>query len=94
MRRETSLTSVHFAPNFWCLAMHVGTLSTMLQRMVHQHQRQHGFGDRRRPDANARIVSTMGFDHYRLAHQINRTTRQTDARSWFHCEMHQDVLSG
>ena len=41
---------------------HVAILRTMPQRMIDQHEREQRFSDRRRPDANARIMAAEGFD--------------------------------
>ena len=43
----------------------VGVLRAMPQRVIHQHQREHRFGDRRRADADARIVAAVRVDDHR-----------------------------
>jgi hypothetical protein len=42
------------------LAYHIATLRAMAQGMIHQDQRQHGFGNRRRTDANTGVVTPFG----------------------------------
>ena len=42
-------------------ALDVGALGAVAQRVVHQHQRQHRFGDGRGADADAGVVAAVGF---------------------------------
>ena len=46
---------------------HVGVLRAVAQRVVHQHDREHRFGDRRRADADARVVPAVRVDDDRTA---------------------------
>jgi hypothetical protein len=42
---------------------HVAALGAVAQRLVHQHQRQHGLGNGRGADAHAGVVAAGG-DHF------------------------------
>jgi hypothetical protein len=53
--------------------VHIAALRPMPQRVVHQHQRQHGLGNRRGADADAGVVATKGF-HRRRAGRSCRST--------------------
>lgn len=44
------------------LRCHIRILRAMEQRMVHEHEGQHGFGDRGRADADAGIVTAVRFN--------------------------------
>jgi hypothetical protein len=48
----------------------IGALGAMAQGLVDQHQGEHGFGNRRRPDADAGVVATVRFDQHRLAGEV------------------------
>ena len=46
--------------------------------MIHEHQCHHGFGNRRGPDADTGIVTTIRLDSDRIALLVDRSTRNTD----------------
>ena len=66
----------------------------MPQRMIHQHNRQHRFGNWRCADANAGVVAAVRDDFDRLTLLVNRAARQADAGSGFDRDRCDDVLPG
>ena len=52
----------------------------MMQGGVHQHQRQHGFGNRRGANADAGIMPAVGLDQRRLAGKIDGRLVDTSFR--------------
>ena len=51
--------------------MGITALSTVAQGMVNQHQRQHGLGNGRRPNAHTGVVAAKGLHRGGLAVQVN-----------------------
>ena len=49
----------------------IGTLRTVLQHGVHQHQRQHRFGDRHGTNTDTGIMTAVRFHHDRIAAAID-----------------------
>ena len=45
MKRLIAKLLYAFARNQWCTVCHIAILRTLHQRVIHQHQRQHRFGD-------------------------------------------------
>lgn len=66
----------------------------MPQRMIHQHQRQHRLGDRRRAYAYAGVVAAVRFDDGRVALQVDGAARQADAGSGLDREVRNYILTG
>ena len=66
----------------------------MAQRVVDQHQRQHGLGNRRGADADARIVATVGFHVDRMAGLVDRAARLGNAGGRLDGDADLDVLAG
>ena len=67
---------------------------TVAQRMLHHDQCQHGLGDRRGADADARVVASLGDDLDRLVVHVNGVAR-TDDQSWSaDRDAHLQVLPG
>ena len=62
--------------------------------MVHQHERHHGFGNRRGSDADTGIVAAIGFDSCRLAQLIDRTTWNSNTRRGLNANRNDDILPG
>ena len=62
--------------------------------MIDQHQRQHRLGDRRRADADARVVAAERLDLDRIAGLVDRTARRADRRRRLDRDRHRDVLPG
>ena len=62
------------------MAHHIGILRAVTQEMIHQHNREHGLGNRCGAYADAGIVSPLGADIDRLAIDIDAATRQVNAR--------------
>ena len=50
----------------------VGILRAMQEGMIHQHKRQHRLGDRRRADADARVVAAVGLHRHRIPQLVDR----------------------
>ena len=72
----------------------VGVLRAMAQRVVHQHERQHRLGDRRRADADAGIVAAVRVDDHRIARLVDRAAIEADRRRRLHRDRDDDVLAG
>ena len=68
------------APRGAASRRHVGVLRAMAQRVVDQHQREHRLGDRRRANADARIVAAVRVDDHRLAVDVDRMAVEADRR--------------
>lgn len=49
----------------------VAALSPVSQRMIHQHQRQHRLGNRRRANSHARVMAAKRFYNHRIAVQVD-----------------------
>ncbi len=62
--------------------------------MVHEDECQHGFGNRCRTDADARIMAAIGFDRDRIALLVDRLARNADARRGLNADGHDDILPG
>ena len=53
-------------------------MRTVLQHGIHQHQRQHRFGDRYGTNADTGIMTTIRFHHDRIAPTVDGMTRQAN----------------
>lgn len=51
----------------------------MQQRMIHENQRHHGFGDWRGTDADAGIVTAVGLDHDQMTLLVDRLAWDANA---------------
>src|SRR3990167_1375851 len=75
-------------------ALHIRILPAMPQRMIHQYQRQHRFGDRGSADADAGVVAAFGGNLYRVARLVDGVALDADAGGGFYCVVRDDVLPG
>ena len=66
----------------------------MQQRMIHQHEGHHGFGNRRGTDTHAGVVATVRFDRDRLPLLIDRFARHADAGRRLDAEGDDHILTG
>src|SRR5262245_47551189 len=66
----------------------------MAQEMIHEHDREHGFGDWRRAQAHARIVAAGRDDLDRLSGEIDGLPRHLNAGRGFQRYVNDDVLPG
>src|SRR5690606_1311854 len=73
---------------------HVTTLGTVTQVMIHQHQCQHGFGNRRGAHAHAWIVTTLGHHVHRIAVDIHRAAGNEQAGSGLQRHRYAQGLAG
>src|SRR5690348_757782 len=71
---------------------HVRVLRAVTQIMVHEHDRQHGLGNRRSAQTDARIVPTRRHDLNRAPRQVDGAAGHLDAGGWFEGEMRDHVL--
>jgi hypothetical protein len=62
-----------------CIDADVAALRAVAQRVIHEHERDHRFGDRRGADADAGIVAAFGDDFGRRLRD-SRCGRESDAR--------------
>src|SRR5574337_2199655 len=77
-----------------CGAAHVLILGAVAQCVVHEHQGQHGLGDRGGADAHAGVMAAMGIDDHRIAGLVDGAAVQADAGGGFDGHADQDVLAG
>ena len=70
----------------------IGTLRTVLQHRIHQHQRQHRFGNRYSPNTDTGIMTPLRFHHDRIAATIDGMTRKTDRGRRFDGNTDPDIL--
>ena len=61
--------------------------------MVHEDERQHGFGNGCRADADAGIVAAVGFHHDRIALLVDRLAWDANARCGLDADGDDDILS-
>lgn len=80
--------------NLRCCGRYIGILRSMQQRMVHEDEGQHGFGDWCRTNADARIVTAVGFNHDRFALLIDRFARDSNTRCGLDANRDNDILTG
>ncbi len=66
----------------------------MAQRLVDQHERQHGFGNRRGADADTGIVPTLGGHLDCLAANVDRAPRLGNGRGRLDRHVDNDILTG
>ena len=60
--------------------------------MIHQHDGEHGFCNRRGANTDARVMSTLGHDFDRVAVDIHRTPWQTHAGCRLERHVDDDIL--
>ena len=65
----------------------------MQQRMVHEDEGQHGFGDWRGTDADAGIVTAIGLDHDRMTLLVDRLAWDANARCRLNADGDDDILA-
>ena len=66
----------------------------MAQGVIHQHQREHGFGYRCGAQADAGVVAAVGGDFHGLAVDVDRAARCGDAAGGLDGEVGADGLAG
>ena len=65
----------------------------MEQSVIHQDEREHGFGDRSRANADTRIMAAFGFDDHRTTLLIDRPPRNADTGRRFDGNRHDNILA-
>src|SRR5260221_491002 len=76
------------------VAMSEAALRAMTQQMVGQNQRHHGFANRHRPDADARIMTAGGRDLDIMARGIASAARGQNRGGWLDGKAHDYSLTG
>ena len=66
----------------------------MAQGMIHQHQRQHRFGNRRGTDRHARIMAAGGRHQLRLTVLVDGMALLGDARRGLDRQVDDNILPG
>ena len=66
----------------------------MAKRVIDQHDREHRLGDRRRTDADARIMAPVRVDDDRLSRFVDRCPVETNRRRRLDRDRNDDVLTG
>src|SRR5690348_17781050 len=72
---------------------HIRALRAMAQRLVHQHQRDHRFGDGCSTNAYARIVTALAAHRDLLAGEVHAAPGLEDAGSRLQCDRGAHVLA-
>src|SRR3954462_4127960 len=80
--------------NVRCARRDVRVLSAMAQVVIHKHDGQHGFGNRRRAQPHAGIVAAGGDNLDRLPIPIHRAARHLDAGGGLEGQVRHDRLAG
>src|SRR5215470_15032233 len=72
---------------------HICVLRAVAQIVVHEHDGEHGLGDRRGAQADTRVVPPGGHDLHGVAGKIDGAARHLDAGGRLHRQVRNDVLA-